>query len=185
MTPASASATPLEETLSGAEVGRAVEMGTTSTDAFLVPYTATTERARELLISYARWPGEESAQTDDSVPWADWIRETERRMLRLTALPENWDTYGSPAPTAPLVDRIAEALRASEILSIPCPTAVPVPGGGIQLEWSGTHRELELEFGPEGGLAFLTSDAVDGEQEGESHEVAYDRVRSLLHWFAS
>jgi hypothetical protein len=68
----------------------------------------------------------------------------------------------------------------------PMPFVFPTDIGGIQFEWKGASRELNLEFLPEAShLAFLK--IVDGvpDQEGEISGDMEGEIHSLLDWMTS
>lgn len=112
---------------------------------------------------------------------APWVRNTVPRLLRLCQLGENWDSYGSPAPSAQLVQRIVDILRLAETDEFPEPEVVPASGGGIQLEWYMGDRELEIEFTPDRRIEFLATDnRTGGEVEEELRDL--DDIRFRLLW---
>lgn len=82
-------------------------------------------------------------------------------LTALLDLAPGWDTYDA-RPVDPLcVDR-AKAFLAGA-------WAVPVPDGGVQLEWHVNGWDLEVEFHPDGTASIL---AVDTREEEAS-----DRAR--------
>ena len=115
---------------------------------------------------------------------AAWLRDLVPQMLDLTRLPKSWDDRGGPPPTEGLVREIVEALGQAEIEDLSVPTAVPLPGGGIQLEWSGGEREVELAFYPGGqasAIALRSSDEAPlDEQEFPIEDFA--SIRRALSW---
>ncbi len=54
---------------------------------------------------------------------------------------------------------LKELWRDLQQLGLDAPRFVPVPGGGVQLEWTLPRRELELEIRPSGDVDFLIVDA--------------------------
>lgn len=96
------------------------------------------------------------------------------------------------------IERTAEPLtqhaiaRARDIVHLiergefPMPFVFPTEIGGIQFEWKGSERELNLEILPESErLAFL--EIVEGApvREGEITEDIEGGVRELLNWMVS
>lgn len=77
-----------------------------------------------------------------------WLGKTLPGVIRLTDLTHGRDSYGSP-PINMLALRGAARLLAHLAQDAPVqPTIVPVPGGGIQLEWQVGQRGLEIEVRP-------------------------------------
>jgi hypothetical protein len=51
---------------------------------------------------------------------------------------------------------------------LPLPQLVPVPNGGVQLEWVGDAIEVDLELRPDGTAVFVCDDDMMGEEiDGE------------------
>jgi len=61
------------------------------------------------------------------------------RLDEVAALKDNWDTYGSPAPTSAAIATARKILQA---------TAIPISGGGVQLDWD----DCDIEIGPNGRI---------------------------------
>ena len=73
-----------------------------------------------------------------------WARDLSSSLGELARLPVGWDTYGSPPPPLDLVWQVLRLLVFVERTDLPLPAVVPLPGGGIQLEWETASRELEV-----------------------------------------
>lgn len=80
----------------------------------------------------------------------------------LARLPEDWDSYGAAPPTAVAISA-AHGLLANVAERYVEPTdedalpwaAAPLADGGVQFEWRGPGGAIEVEIGPDGGLAYL------------------------------
>ena len=103
------------------------------------------------------------------------------RLREVEALGPDWDTYGSPPPSPVALDRTRELLTLLAADSPPLPAVVPVPGGGVQLDWQHSPRGLELEVRPDGDLEFLQVDG-DAMTEGPLDFARPDAVRDLVRW---
>ena len=99
-----------------------------------------------------------------------------RRIAELVALPDNWDSYGSPRINAVAAQRAILVLFAAEMGFPPPPRIVPVSGGGLQIEWAHGNRELEIEILPGGAIEVL---AVEGERTFE-WEVPTELIPSVV-----
>lgn len=95
-----------------------------------------------------------------------------KRLAMLSKLPADWDSYGGAAPSkASVVAALAllmelwidELLPAENGIEI-----IPVPTGGIQLEWSRANGDLEVEIDRSGVMTSMI-DWRNGTHE-ESHE---------------
>lgn len=115
-------------------------------------------------------------------PWQ--IRALED-VLRLAALPPNWDSYGSPPPKRNAIEASIILLVSAAPSDLPEPDVVPVSGGGIQIEWAMGRRELELNVLPSGAVEYLK--AEDGEPVREDIMGVLDSIHlhSLLTWLTS
>lgn len=81
-------------------------------------------------------------------PERKWQEEVVSRITQLTAMRPNWDSYGA-APIKWDAGMFALAVLDQTMLPrTPVPQIVPVPTGGIQIEWH--ERDLDIEFQVEG-----------------------------------
>ena len=110
-----------------------------------------------------------------------WQLNTIRAVVKLANLPDNWDGYGSSKIQPKALATAFHLVLAIQIEEPPTPHISPVPGGGIQLEWQTSTRELELEILPDGSIEFLTvlegNDMEEGclplDQVGEAQRLIY------------
>jgi hypothetical protein len=140
-----------------------------------------------------RWPQHTlwaDEQWTGTLPvFSQWHIDALRGVLQLAALPQDWDTYGSPSPSGTAVNASLAILnRVAKIgfEDLAPPHVVPVPGGGIQLEWQADERELELEVSPDGTLLFLKAQAAEPIEEGELALVfPQHELQSLFSWLTA
>lgn len=95
---------------------------------------------------------------------------------RFAGLEWDWDAYGAK-PIQPAA--IAGARGFLELLTRRYPmldralqpfAVVPVPDGGVQLEWRAGDREVDVEINPDGSVSYLMVESNDGKctyQEAE------------------
>lgn len=76
----------------------------------------------------------------------EWRAKALEQITKLTALPQNWDSYGA-LPVSEGIGNIA--LQLLDLLmraNTPSPSIVPTPGGHLQLEWHTKGIDLEIEI---------------------------------------
>lgn len=106
--------------------------------------------------------------------WSDDQREeVAAQIVALAALEADWDGYGAKVVDAAALgfaQRLIDQLL-SEVGRVP--SVIPVPDGGVQLEWDAGPIELELEARPGGRAAIFicddesTGQRFDGELPGD------------------
>lgn len=88
-----------------------------------------------------------------------WFNDVFSRLCRLLALGDNWNGYGERAVHEGAVKRAMEVL---DVVGVdgPCPDVVPTSEGGVQLEWTSSASEIEVEIPPVGpALVFVVDDS--------------------------
>lgn len=110
------------------------------------------------------------------------------RLAEYARLGPDWDSYGSPPVSAVA---LAEGLRllvaAQDRLAavagqnlVPYHVA-PVPGGGVQFEWRGRSRDLEVHVASDGQLGtLLVEKSETGERYHEQQRVGHADVLGLI-----
>ena len=91
--------------------------------------------------------------------WANGARDQlAARLTELADLEQDWDGYGAMA-MSPVALNVASHLIDNLLgLPLPPPELVPVPNGGVQLEWDGETVEVDLEIRPDGTAVFVCDD---------------------------
>ena len=114
------------------------------------------------------------------------------RIEALTALKEDWDTYGGVPPTIPSARRAADLLvslvdtgRFPSYNAARPYTIAPLASGGLHLEWRGPHGELTVEVYPDGLLGYYALETRDGvttetDEEDPPLAVVHDHLRHIL-----
>lgn len=127
----------------------------------------------------------------EAPPGSGWSgEEREKAVIALAALAElqdDWDGYGA-ARIDPAAVRFAQLLI-DQLISggANAPSVLPVPDGGVQLEWSAGPVELEFEIEPGGQSAvFVCDDAVgsqriDGELPGDEQLLSLAFARFIAY----
>jgi hypothetical protein len=122
-----------------------------------------------------------------SLDHRDQLVATLLRVGQLRSLGDDWNSYGSPAPTSSLISAVESFIiwtceRFAPFL--PAPYANPVPGGGIKLNWSVGDHELELELGPveDGHLGIEYLRASHGVPEDEGVVASAQELVAHLTW---
>jgi hypothetical protein len=92
----------------------------------------------------------------------DWLPAVADRLVTISALPDDWDRYGGRATDPRHFGTVLRILARVMDESSELPWIVPLPSGGLQLEWDG----------PRGHLQFVIDDdefsvSVSGPEEWE------------------
>ena len=114
---------------------------------------------------------------------AEWQITALKKIAKLESLPENWDSYGSTAPTSSVGDAASDIILKVPFDNAPAPRITAVSGGGIQIAWSKGKRELDIEVCADGTIEVLRS--LDGEplDDGEKLPAAtFADVERLATW---
>lgn len=104
------------------------------------------------------------------------------RLDELSALEEDWDSYGGHPPTARAIGAASRLIVESTSHTGDIPSAVmPFPSGGLQVIWERGQDELQVDVGPDGGLGYLTMHRGEGEPAmAEAEGVSLDDVLALV-----
>ena len=86
------------------------------------------------------------------------------RLDELSALEEDWDSYGGRPPTARAIGAASRLIVEATTHDGDIPSAVmPFPNGGLHVIWERGRDELQVDVGPDGGLGYLAIHRGDGE----------------------
>jgi hypothetical protein len=131
-------------------------------------------------ITTFRGPFHSALHWMGSTPTEHWIA---RQLRALLDLPPNWDTYGA----RPISDLAAEDARLLilQLLDqgVAPPVLVPLPDGGVSVEWHRPSRELAIEFPGATGLLGATAyyrDDGQGTEWEDALAAAVPRVLEIL-----
>jgi hypothetical protein len=106
-----------------------------------------------------------------------WVVEVVPELLRLQSLPRDWDSYGGLPVDEAHASTAWRFLESVMSENLPLPDLVPLPDGGIQLEWD--QDGTQLSFTAEPGspqVLWLSTPAGD-------REVTWDELPALLEKF--
>ncbi|MGI8403216.1 MAG: hypothetical protein ACR2OE_00345 [Thermomicrobiales bacterium] len=133
------------------------------------------KRFRQTAVSPpAWWAGPPIVLEIHSVQSSDLLLDAMRRIFEAQALPFDWDSYGGIGATINATNRalslIFDLWEYGLLLDDQHFDVVPVSTGGIQLEWIGTHGEIEIEIDAVGKLHSLIelADGTYEESPGDS-----------------
>jgi hypothetical protein len=134
-------------------------------------------------------------QMDYSTQWSQvtsvfdqalWSRSANRKLEELLALEDGWDRFGSPKVSGQIANIARNVLVDLAKLKMPEPKILPVPGGGLQLEWGNSRRELEIEILPNSTIEYLVTDAEGNMEEGNiDSRDGITEFSALAAWFCS
>lgn len=112
-----------------------------------------------------------------------WQMQTIDKVIKLSNLPENWDSYEGKPPasnTVFLAIKLIASLPWSYFDDMPVPAVIPTSEGGLQLEWSSEDRELELEVRPSGQIELFRCQNGEPIEEGQLKDKTH--LNSLVSW---
>lgn len=115
-------------------------------------------------------------------------QEVELRLHALQALEVDWDSYGaSPISSRAVATARDVLLTASASLGLvglyASPSAImPLHTGGVQMDWDGDTRSLEVRVSPLGAFSYLAIKQVGSDESYDEHPVAsrQDVLQALL-----
>ena len=111
-----------------------------------------------------------------------------RQLMQLSLLEQNWDSYGAEPVSSVAIDKayaLLQLLQESRVDLLQeriAPYAIaPLANGGVQLEWRGGDRALEVEVGPDGDFGYL-SIVEDGDARSfqEEDHVSTSQIVELI-----
>jgi hypothetical protein len=101
----------------------------------------TVKSARQLLKQ-----NEEACVTsNNSKRMPDWLTSTNKSLLAIVALNNNWDSYGANRISPKVAEATHDLLWNVMQKTTPAPQVVPSANGSIQLEWHLKRIDLEIE----------------------------------------
>lgn len=123
------------------------------------------------------------SQWDQPVPaygLSQWKIDSIVDVLRLGKLQQDWDSYGSSPPSLQVLDVAIDLVRSTPFDDLPRPHIVPISGGGVQLEWRISQREVEVVVLPDRSMEYLKIERGEPLDDGKIE--ASSQLPSLLAW---
>jgi hypothetical protein len=108
----------------------------------------TTPAFAQLDLDRPQQPVAQWAQTIVASEANEWYVAALDELRELKALKANWDLAGSPPISEEVLSAAIDVLDASQDRKLTEPHIAPVPGGGIQFEFSYRGRDIELSVAP-------------------------------------
>ena len=128
-----------------------------------VPATLTRPSGRLFRLKSAIWPfGTIEMEIQGDAP-SSWMEPTVRAVFRLHALGDNWDSNGGTRIQRDAIARTIALLLQIMADDSPSPSVVPLPSGGIQLEWHRRRQDLEIVIEAAGPVQFFYTNRATGE----------------------
>jgi hypothetical protein len=141
---------------------------------FDTPPQFLTERTIRVAQPLARDAGTSNAKQRQVIalqvqqPAADWLRSAVQRIENLTTLARDWNSYGSHPVTAEAALAAVRFLLDTAYRELGAPAIVPLPDGGVQVEWHRGGLDVEIAFSEDEPGIYV-----------EDHETGQSFVRSL------
>ncbi|MCL1469767.1 hypothetical protein [Argonema antarcticum] len=115
------------------------------------------------------------------------LNPTLERLKQLAQLEPDWDSYGAEQVSSVALVAAFEILvtvkeQLSNQVREPLPSFVaPLADGGLQLEWSSSLLDIEVEIGPGGDFSYVLIQGQGTNRKfEEKHQVSLDEVLNLL-----
>jgi hypothetical protein len=127
-----------------------------------------------------------SAELDVNDP-ANRLNAILDRLTRLETFGRDWDSYGSQPPAGSAITKaqqliwevVSQDFAHSGVRAVPY-TAVPLSGGGVQIEWQGPSGSVEIEIGPHCEFGYLMTRQGPHEETEERDNVPEDEILRLI-----
>ena len=102
--------------------------------------------SEELLTRNGGWGRARNSGTSllDSTIIPEWEEVVLNRLVELRTLSEDWDTYGGSPVTQEVAAYSFALLRAVMAAETRAPDLVPLPQGGLQMEWHDPNLDVEI-----------------------------------------
>ena len=136
---------------------------------------------RLLSATDVRAAGSNVASRGVDAATSNWIAAVNEQLTNLVLLEDEWDSYGSPPPTADAVHLSVELLKALSDERLPVPRVRATADGGVTVEWYGEAIELVFEVEPAPGVVVFFRDRSSGNTIEGSLGDALDAVATALH----
>ena len=112
-----------------------------------------------------------------------------RKLMQLTKLGADWDSYGAKPITPTAIDVAQRVVKRGVdrfgqlVFEQALPYAVvPSPDGGVQLEWLSGDREFDLDIAPDGGQSYLLVEGEGAARRYIEGEIASEEELKELIW---
>lgn len=110
-------------------------------------------------------------------PWAYKVLSKTNDLMNLKLA---WDSYSAIAIQKRSIEQMLDILFSSASPTTPAPSLVPLPDGGIQVEWHNGSQDLELSFQSDGNLsAYYFSSDKEIEQSNPSRELIKELIQQI------
>ncbi len=110
------------------------------------------------------------------------IAAMERLLRGYSELPENWNSYGAPAPAPKVIDEARKVLTAVIDLGLSEPWVAPGGDGSIGLQWETAQAFLYIDIVPGQETTYFHSPKTEGTDESEG-TLTTDNLREVLRRF--
>ena len=99
-------------------------------------------------------------------------------------LPEGWDSYGAACVDHNAIRYVLRLLLRISSANTPAPSLVPLPDGGVQIEWHTTVGDLEIEVSENGLLRIYAPGLADQEECESGFQSAITHLEEIISRFS-
>ncbi|MFH1921740.1 MAG: hypothetical protein ABIP48_17895 [Planctomycetota bacterium] len=112
----------------------------------------------------------------------DWLSFVHKQLQAIESLPDGWDSYGAPRPSASILSGARNLIEClSQAPGLPQPYVNPTRNGGVQFEWEAGERYFELEVLAERAATYYWRDHSNADQQ-EGTVFEGDRLDTVLEY---
>lgn len=115
-----------------------------------------------------------------------------KRLDELSSLDENWDDRGGHPSSKTAISeaiKLLQDVRYQSVIGASFATEeithvlMPIPSGGVTLEWSKGIRKLGIDIGPNGEFSYLLVEGEVAKTYQEEDGLSYERTLALVLGF--
>lgn len=114
-----------------------------------------------------------------------WLESSIDGLNRASALPTNWDSYGSRPVNQRTLEHALLVLTKFMRDDVPAPEVFASSHGGIQFLWNKPERELKISVNAPFSGDYYYSDERTGKEVEDQYSLDFDRLAVLLGEYAA